>query len=236
MKALLLLIHSPSPIYDKMFSIQQQYVHSFDEIDTIFVVMRETQMNLVEQENDIIYVKGKEHVLNVLYKTITALEYIFQKNEYDFIIRSNISTIIHIPKLIQYLHTIPTTGIYTGSQFLNLQWLDPRVGIHNTSLFGTIFASGISITLSNDTVKYLINNKDKLRHDIVDDVSIGLLFQTYNPTILNEGKQYISSDLYTNTITSKNTNINDYIFFRNKSSNRIVDIQIMDLIVKKLYS
>jgi hypothetical protein len=65
--------------------------------------MRENQTNQVEQENDIIYVKGKEHILNVLYKTITAIEYIFQKNEYDFIIRSNISTIIHIPNLLQYL-------------------------------------------------------------------------------------------------------------------------------------
>jgi hypothetical protein len=83
-------------------------------------------------------------------------------------------------------------------------------------------------------VKYLINNKDKLRHDIVDDVSIGLFFKTYNPTILNEGNQYMSSELYTNAVT-QNTNINDYIFFRNKSSNRMVDIQIMDLIVKNLY-
>jgi hypothetical protein len=235
MKALLLLIHSPSPIYNEMFSIQKQYVHSFDEIDTFFVVMRENQENLVEQENDIIYVKGKEHVLNVLSKTITSLEYLIQKNDYDFVIRSNISTIIHIPKLIQYLHTIPTTGIYTGSQFLNLQWLDPRVGIHDTSLFGTIFASGISITFSNDTVKYLINNKEKLRHDIVDDVSIGLFFQKNNPTILNEGKQYLSTELYTNTATNKIVNVHDYIFFRNKCSNRTVDIKIMDLIVKKLY-
>jgi hypothetical protein len=56
-----------------------------EEIDTFFIVMRENQTNLVEQENDIIYVKGKEHVLNVLYKTIIALEYLFQKNEYDFV-------------------------------------------------------------------------------------------------------------------------------------------------------
>lgn len=234
MKALLLLIHSPSPIYNEMFSIQQRFVHSFDEIDTFFVVMRENQINLVEQENDIIYVKGKEHVLNILYKTITSLEYLLQKYEYDFVIRSNISTIIHIPKLIQYLNTIPTTGIYTSSQFLNLQWLDPKAGIHNNSLFGTIYASGISITFSNDTIKYLINNKEKLRHDIVDDVSIGLFFQKYNPTILKKGKQFISTELYTNTVT-KNTNINDYIFFRNKCSNRTVDIKIMDLIVKNLY-
>lgn len=235
MKVLLLLIHSPNPIYNKMFSIQQQYVHAFEEIDTFFVIMRENQVNLVEQENDIIYVKQKEHVLNVLYKTIIALEYLFQKNEYDFVIRSNISTIIHIPKLIQYLYTIPTTHIYTSSQFLNLQWLDHRAGIHNSSLFGTIYASGISITLSNDTVKYLINNKDKLRHDIVDDISIGLFFQKYNPLLLKKGQKYMSSNLYTNAVT-KNTNINNYIFFKNKSSNRMIDIQIMDLIVKKLYT
>jgi len=235
MKVLLLLIYSLNPIYNEMFSIQQKYAHNFNEVDTFFIVMRENQEKLVEEENDIIYVKGKEHVLNVLYKTITALEYLFQKNEYDFVIRSNISTIIYIPKLLQYLHSIPTTNIYTTSQFLNLQWLDPRAGIHNTSLFGTIYASGISITLSNDTVKYLINNKDKLRHDIVDDVSIGLFFKTYNPTILKKGSQYMSSELHTNTVT-KNININDYIFFRNKSNNRMVDIKIMNLIVKKLYT
>ena len=70
MKVLLLLIHSSSPIYNEMFSIQQQYVNKFKEVDTFFIIMRETQENLVEQENDIIYVKGKEYVLNVLYKTL----------------------------------------------------------------------------------------------------------------------------------------------------------------------
>jgi len=235
MKVLLLLIHSYSPIYNEMFSIQQQYVHRLKEIDTFFIVMRENQTNQVEQENDIIYVKGKEHILNVLYKTITALEYLFQKNEYDFIIRSNISTIIHIPNLLQYLQMIPTNDVYTSSNFLNLQWLDPQAGIHNTSLFGTIYASGISITLSKDTTQFLIKNKNKLQHDVVDDVSIGLFFKIYNPNILKKGQQYMSKELYTNKVT-KNTNINDYVFIRNKSSNRMVDIQIMKLIVKKLYT
>ena len=235
MKVLLLLIHSSSPIYNEMFSIQQQYVNKFKEVDTFFIIMRETQENLVEQENDIIYVKGKEYVLNVLYKTITALEYLFQKNEYDFVIRSNISTIIHIPNLLQYLQMIPNNNIYTSSNFLNIKWIDHNSGIHNTSLFGTIFASGISITLSKDTTQFLIKNKDKLRYDIVDDVSIGLFFKTYNPNVLKKGQHYMSKELYTNKVT-KNTNINDYIFIRNKSSNRMVDIQIMKLIVKKLYT
>ena len=59
MKVLLLLIYSSTPIYNEMFSIQKQYVHRFKELDTFFIVMRENQTNLIEQENDIIYVKGK---------------------------------------------------------------------------------------------------------------------------------------------------------------------------------
>jgi len=218
-----------------MFSIQKQYVHTSEEIDTFFIIMREKQEKQVEQENDIIYVKGKENVLNVLCKTITALEYLFQQKDYDFVIRSNISTIIHIPNLLQYLKMIPTNYIYTSSNFLNIKWIDHNSGIHNTSLFGTIYASGISITLSKDTTQFLIKNKNKLQHDIVDDVSIGLFFKKYSPNILEKGKQYMSTELYTNKVT-KNTNINDYVFIRNKSSNRMVDIQIMKLIVKKLYT
>jgi hypothetical protein len=130
---------------------------------------------------------------------------------------------------------IPTDDVYTSSKFLNIKWIDHNSGIHNSSLFGTIYASGISITLSKDTTQFLIKNKNKLRYDIVDDVSIGLFFKTYNPTILKKGQQYMSKELYTNKVT-KNTNINHYIFIRNKSSNRIVDIEIMNLIVKKLYT
>ena len=35
MKVLLLLIHSSSPIYNEMFSIQQQYVNKFKEVKLI---------------------------------------------------------------------------------------------------------------------------------------------------------------------------------------------------------
>ena len=234
MKVLLLLIHSPSNIYNQMYLIHQHYIHTFEEVDSFFVVLRENQVNLVEQENDIIYVKGKEHLLNILYKTITALEYLLQKNNYDFVIRSNISTIIHIPNLLQYLHRIPNKNIYTSSHFFNLQSLNHKGGIHNSSLFGTNFARGISIILSTDTARYLIHHKNKLRYDIVDDVSIGLFFKKF-PNLIRYGKQYLSKELTTNSV-NKYTNINNYTFFRNKSTNRMVDIKIMNLIVKKIYT
>jgi hypothetical protein len=34
--------------------------------------------------------------------------------------------------------------------------------------------------LNNDEVKYIVNNKDSIRYDIIDDVSIGLLLKLYN--------------------------------------------------------
>ena len=234
MKVLLLLIHSPNQIYNKMYSVHQQYIHTFDEVDSFFVVLRENQVNLVEQENDIIYVKGKEHLLNILYKTIIALEYLLQQNNYDFVIRSNISTIIHIPNLLQHLYKIPNKNVYTTSNFFNLSHIDHKSGIHNSSIFGTIYARGISIILSIDTVKYLLYHKNKLRYDIVDDVSIGLFFRKF-PNIIKYGKKYMTTEL-TTTNVNKYTNINNYTFFRNKSSNRMVDIKIMHLIVKKIYT
>jgi hypothetical protein len=217
-----------------MYTIHQQYIHNFDEVDAFFVVLRENQPNLVEQEKDIIYVKGKEHLLNILYKTIIALQYLIQKNDYDFVIRSNISTVIHIPNLLQYLYRIPNKNIYTSSCFFKLGHIDHDGGIHNSSLFGTIYARGISIILSIDTLKYLLYHKNKLRYDVVDDVSIGLFFKKI-PNLIKYGKKYMSKEL-TTTNVNKYTNINNYTFFRNKSSNRIVDIKIMYLIVKKIYT
>jgi hypothetical protein len=238
MKILILIIYSDDNIYKEMMKIQRKYIHNLSNVDSYFIQMKENMPNDLEIENDIIYVKGKECYMNILVKTIVALEYLYKMQEYDFVIRTNISTIINIPKLITYLDTIkPKENIYTGGGFYwNLQWLDEKSGIIDKLLWGTEFIGGTSITLSNDVVKCLLNNKNKLRFDIVDDVAIGLFIKSYCPIALENGKKYLSPILYPN-IDNKNEiiqNGNKYIFFRNRSLNREHDITIMDLIYKTL--
>jgi len=240
MKILILFIYSSTPIYDKMLNIQRKYIHNFkDFADCYFIQMRETQDEETVIEEDIVYVKGQETYLNILHKTIVALELLF-KIKYEFFIRSNISTIIDIPKLLNYLDDVPTENIYTGIRFLTLNWIDKRGGIIDNSLFGTSFIGGRSIILSNDVLYSLLRNKDLLRNDIVDDVSIGLFITRYLPEAFENGRKYLT-DGYTCNINKLNELIevcknNKIIFYRNKDDlDRNNDIIIMKLIYEIIY-
>jgi hypothetical protein len=63
-----------------------------------FTTFRENQSNPIEVEGDCIYVKGKESYLGILKKTIDAFDYLFHFiGDFDYVIRTNISTIVNIP-------------------------------------------------------------------------------------------------------------------------------------------
>ena len=82
-----------------------------------------------------------------------TMGFISDNCEYNYIIRTNISTILNIPKILEYCYNLPRYNIYTG-YILNLQWLDPSSGIFDTSFFNTYFASGTCIILSLDIAKF----------------------------------------------------------------------------------
>ena len=240
MKILILFIYSESNIYNKMMNLQKKYIHKFNEVDSYFVQMRESQLSEIEIENDIIFVKGKETYMNILYKTIKSIEYLFKKEEYDFVIRTNISTIINIPKLINYLTYLnPKEHLYTGGSFFgNLQWIDKRGGITDKTFWGTKFMGGRSITFSAETIKDILNNINNLRYDIVDDVSFGIYINKYLPIALQNGEKKLSKTYHTK-IENKEQLINSYMnyeFYRNMhGSDRNNDLILMDLLINLLY-
>jgi hypothetical protein len=239
MKILILFIYSESNIYNKMMNLQKKYIHNFNEVDSYFIQMRENQLSEIEIENDIIFVKGKETYINTFYKTIKSIEYLFKKEEYDFLIRTNISTIINIPKLINYLTYLnPKEHIYTGGSFFNnLQWIDNKSGITDKTFWGTKFMGGSSITFSAETIKHILTNTNNLRYDIVDDVSFGIYINKYLPIAIQNGEQKLSQIYYTN-IENKEQLINSYMnyeFYRNRHGDRNNDLILMDLLINLLY-
>ena len=240
MKVLILFIYSENNIYNQMMNLQRKYIHKFNEVDSYFIQMRENQLYEIETENDIMFVKGEENYLNILYKTVKSIEYLFEKKNYDFLIRTNISTVINIPKLLIYLNYInPKDHIYTGGcSFGNLQWIDNRGGITDNSLWGTKFISGTSITFSAETIKHILNNKNNLRYDIIDDVAFGIYIQTYLQLAIQNGKKQLSQIYYTN-IEKKEQLINTYMnyeFYRNWHCDRNNDLILMDLLITLLYT
>jgi hypothetical protein len=227
MKLLILSIYSNDKKYNEMLKIQRSYVHQYPNVNYYFICLRK-QTNLIEIEKDIIYVKGEEALLNITYKTIEALNYALQHIEFDYMIRTNMSTIINIPALIKYCSSITKKSIYTGGNFMSLQWFDYKSGIKDKKLFGTNFFQGTSIIMSKNVVSYLVKHRKKIRYDIVDDIAFGLFIATYLPSA------FVTDKLITFEKVPKNVRLDQLdkhtIFFRNRdynSSNRKGDIKNM---------
>ena len=124
MKVLILTIFSDNDIYNEMLNVQRKYIHNDDNIDAYFITFDENLEEDIKIIDDIIYVKGKETHINILYKTMKSLNYIINTlgQTYDYVVRANISTVINFENLFNYLTTCPKTNLYTGGKLEILRW------------------------------------------------------------------------------------------------------------------
>jgi len=232
MKILLLFIYSEDDEhYNKMRKTQQTYCNSDVDVRSYFVTYRKTQSSSVEIEDDMIYVKGEETYLGITRKTVEAIEYLLNKwPDTDYVVRTNISTVINIRELKFFCETLPRTHVYTGGLINHLQWLDEPGGIADKSLWGTEYVSGTSIILSRDLADKMVREKSNIRHDIVDDVSIGV-FMKDKTSLTNPTAKFafVSAEFDPDLIDSKT------VFYRIRTDNRKRDAENMQNICDKLY-
>ena len=239
MKILILIIYSKSQdYYDKMLEIQRKYVHNYENVDVYFAQSSFEYNDPVVLVNDMFYVRGIEEYNTILYKSLSVMEALknVYKKEYDFTIRSNISTLINIPKMIEYL------SLYQEKEYI----YDGIICGVNRLNRPIRFALGIAIILSKQLVNKMINEKEKFNHKLEDDVAFGL-FVEENISSAYENNLLLSPFVfYTNSLENGyNTILNDvinflnknkdenklkYICYRNSLANRNEDAKIMDYI------
>lgn len=197
MRILILLIYNESETeaYNKMLTIQRQYIHSHAHIDSYFVTFR-SQTNPIEIEDDIIYVRGRESILNILHKTLESMEYLSEQKSYDYVIRSNISTIFKLTQLYTIIHKSQhRVGVYQGCTRFKLNgYRDSNAGLTDKNFASyniekCAFYQGTCIILSKDVVSYILKHKNKMLHDVVDDVAIGLFLRSYMHDVYTKGVQ-----------------------------------------------
>ena len=163
-KVLLLIIDSDNaPVYAHLRANWRIYMHNHPiQIESYFLRADPTISKSIIIHNDTITVKTIENwTTGTLNKTILALSALSPKIEsnFDFIIRTNLSTFYIFDRLINFLQHSPKTNFYSG--FL---------ARHNS----TIYASGSGFILSKDVAKVLIHNKQELLNlNEWDDVAIG---------------------------------------------------------------
>ena len=218
--------------YLKMVELQKEYMKSYNSnnnnITFYFYCYKEDLQEEYMIEDDMIYIKGTEtYIPGILEKTIKAFE-ITKNMEYDFLLRSNISTVIDYSKLDNILYKIPDDVIYAGGSSLLHNWIDDKCGIHK--IYNIPFILGTSIILKREGVHKLINNKNVLSEKIIDDVAIGLFFNHFGD------KPYGFDSYYSYNLSCVS---NDVIFYRNrisyeKTAQRENDLINMQNIIKQL--
>ena len=125
----------------------------------------------------------------MLSKTIHAFEML--QDKYDVFFRTNLGSLIRLPQFddfVQTKHPITYSGASVRADALRADLLahnriGPDKSIRSLSELdrfeGNTFIDGSAYFLSATEARTLVRNKHHLRYDIVDDVSIGLMFATH---------------------------------------------------------
>jgi hypothetical protein len=119
--------------------------------------------------NKTLFIRGDECLIpGILHKTVEAFSYFLSVDpSIEFVWRTNLSSVLDFAGLQRYLETISSTGVYGG--YIGLG------SLNNGS--STFFASGAGFLMSRDVAEYLVENKQFLRWDLIDDVAIGALLE-----------------------------------------------------------
>jgi hypothetical protein len=234
----LIISSNDNCIYDEFKKLQRLYlslpIDSEYNIQHFFVEFKsDMDDNIVTRENDIIYIKGDESINpGMILKTCKAMEYVYNNCNYDFLIRTNLSTIFNLSNLCEYLRLLPKENACGGFNYRT-------------------FITGTGIILSKDISKIIVDNF--LRYDIYkhnEDIIISAVlnkFKTpyYNPKhffkwgIIVEDENIDCSD-YEYFLTKgqfKELDLpNNILHFRIKNeTNRELDILYFKYLIEKLY-
>ena len=160
-------------------------------------------------------------------KTIKAMEYIDSLFTYDFFIRTNLSTVWDFNKLHSHLNELPSSNCYSGYSHIT-------------------FVSGTDIILTPDIVKIIIQNKNHIRYDTVDDLALGLyLYDVLKmPIIRKNTKMYWIEDiadmnqdehLITRINNAINNKVSHYRVKNNENVRESVDLYVYTKLLKLIY-
>lgn len=221
-KVLHLVLYSPE--YRDMYESTRRF-YAAQKIPTYYYSFSPTISSEYELKDDQLLIRGTETYLpGILDKTLKALRY-FPLDPYQYIIRSNASTVVDFEPLLEELAKNPVD--YAGSFAHQLQWLDPANGITDRTYWGTRYASGTCIIMSREAAKKLLNHT--LDHKVIDDVAIGVAMKQlgYTP------KCYLSR-FKTVTATDPSLKRGRWWFYRHRTDNRLNDSEHIKWLTKTL--
>jgi hypothetical protein len=237
LKTLVLIIASDgNSFYKKSQEIWRSYMHlDKTHFDCYFVKANENQKDLVVMDEDTIWTKTKEQYFlpGLLDKSLIALESMLSvSDEYDYILRVNLSAFINFPELKEFLKTLPRKSCYAGIK-------------HSSEFKGVKrqWVCGAGILISKDLALLLTEHKNSLiipkpsDFKNIDDVRIGDFLTQQGIDIINGNAYEIYSCKDWANFQTKADKNNFYLLrFKVDSPDREkLEVQMKKELVRSIY-
>lgn len=166
-RTIILIIASKGGIYDKFREIWERYMNSHSEIRAFFLY-GDTD---ISSENEINCNVGETLFPGIILKTINAMKYIENRFEYEFVVRTNLSSFYDYTLLEKHIDNLPKVKCYSGYPAKNY--------------YPLVFATGCGFILSKDVIKLLIENENDLEKTW-DDLSFGKFMNSHHIPLIEE--------------------------------------------------
>jgi hypothetical protein len=140
------------PIYAEHQALWRTYATSHPDVTVYFVRQRE-DVETIYLEGDTLWAPGKELTERVFEKTVAAFQYL-PTSSYDFLVRTNLSSVWNFNRLLEFCATLPPTNVFCG-------------------VLGNPGLSGAGMILSPDVVTQLAANSSRVDRCHWDDIDFG---------------------------------------------------------------
>ena len=209
MKILVLIMGAvKQPATRNMETIRNSYIKLYNEnkfnneFEFLFYIGNSEK---TYQENDILYCNAPDDIEHTFDKTIAAFNYISKNKDFDFLIRTNISTYINIPLLDVVVNNLNNDNIY-ANQF--------NAYLTSIKYINDVYPRGDAYIISKNKLSEILNLYDKINFEEVknvldncDDTLIGLLYlKSYKDLYINHyiQLQYNFLPFFANDLSTDN--------------------------------
>lgn len=148
----LVIANDTLPIYTEHQRLWRLYSKSHPDVTVYFLHQREDVTTPFVDE-DRIWVHGRECLETIFDKTVAAFKFL-PAGSYDFLVRTNLSSVWNFSKLLEFCETLPKETVYCG-------------------VLGNPGISGAGMILSPDVVRKLAEFSDRVDRGRWDDVDFG---------------------------------------------------------------
>ena len=152
---MLVISSQTQSVYRHHKAIWETYMKSHPDIECYFIEFSPVVLSPLLTSTTL-FLRGHDTYQTILDKTFRAIDFFTRHKQYDYVIRTNLSSVWIFPRLIRFLETAPRTGLYGGIINNNQPWA---------------YISGAGITLSWDVVQILLKNRHlAYASKVIDDV------------------------------------------------------------------